>query len=126
MNIPDSLLYTKDHEWALHENGVVTVGITDFAQNQLGDIVYVELPAPGTPVTKGNVFGVVESVKAVSDLYSPISGEVIEANEALKNAPETINKGPYHQGWIIKVRVSQPNELKELLTHEQYKKLTSS
>ena len=126
MNVPDSLLYTKDHEWALSQNGIITVGITDFAQHQLGDIVYLELPSLGTQVTKGNTFGVVESVKAVSDLYAPISGEVIEVNENLKNAPETLNKDPYHAAWMIKVRVSQPNELKELLTHEQYKKLTSS
>ena len=126
MNTPDSLLYTKDHEWALSQNGIITVGITDFAQHQLGDIVYLELPSLGTQVTKGNTFGVVESVKAVSDLYAPISGEVIEVNENLKNAPETLNKDPYHAAWMIKVRVSQPNELKELLTHEQYKKLTSS
>ena len=125
MNTPDSLLYTKDHEWALSQNGIITVGITDFAQHQLGDIVYLELPSLGTQVTKGNTFGVVESVKAVSDLYAPISGEVIEVNENLKNAPETLNKDPYHAAWMIKVRVSQPNELKDLLTHEQYKKLTS-
>ena len=125
MNTPDSLLYTKDHEWALSQNGIITVGITDFAQHQLGDIVYLELPSLGTQVTKGNTFGVVESVKAVSDLYAPISGEVVEVNENLKNAPETLNKDPYHAAWMIKVRVSQPNELKDLLTHEQYKKLTS-
>src|SRR3989338_7936825 len=125
MNVPDSLLYTKDHEWALSQNGIITVGITDFAQHQLGDIVYLELPSLGTQITKGNTFGVVESVKAVSDLYAPISGEVIEVNENLKNAPETLNKDPYHAAWMIKVRVTQPNELKELLTHEQYKKLTS-
>ena len=125
MNVPDSLLYTKDHEWALSQNGIITVGITDFAQHQLGDIVYLELPSLGTQVTKGNTFGVVESVKAVSDLYAPISGEVIEVNENLKNAPETLNKDPYHAAWMIKVRVTQPNELKDLLTHEQYKKLTS-
>ena len=125
MNTPDSLLYTKDHEWALSQNGIITVGITDFAQHQLGDIVYLELPSLGTQVTKGNTFGVVESVKAVSDLYAPISGEVIEVNENLKNAPETLNKDPYHAAWMIKVRVTQPNELKDLLTHEQYKKLTS-
>ncbi|MBI3018080.1 MAG: glycine cleavage system protein GcvH, partial [Deltaproteobacteria bacterium] len=98
---------------------------TDFAQHQLGDIVYLELPSLGTQITKGNTFGVVESVKAVSDLYAPISGEVVEVNENLKNAPETVNKDPYHAAWMIKVRVTQPNELKELLTHEQYKKLTS-
>ena len=125
MNTPDSLLYTKDHEWALSQNGIITVGITDFAQHQLGDIVYLELPSLGTQVTKGNTFGVVESVKAVSDLYAPISGEVVEVNENLKNAPETLNKDPYHAAWMIKVRVTQPNELKDLLTHEQYKKLTS-
>ncbi len=125
MNIPDSLLYTKDHEWALHENGVITVGITDFAQNQLGDIVYVELPALGTQVTKGNTFGVVESVKAVSDLYSPVSGKVVQVNETLKNTPDAINKDPYHGAWIIKVRISHSEELKDLLTHEQYKKLIS-
>ena len=125
MNVPDSLLYTKDHEWALSQNGIITVGITDFAQHQLGDIVYLELPSLGTQVTKGNTFGVVESVKAVSDLYAPISGEVVEVNENLKNAPETLNKDPYHAAWMIKVRVTQPNELKDLLTHEQYKKLTS-
>ncbi|HBQ21197.1 MAG: glycine cleavage system protein H [Deltaproteobacteria bacterium GWA2_38_16] len=126
MNFPETLLYTKDHEWALNKNGTVTVGITAFAQDQLGDIVYLELPKVGTTLEKGKTFGVVESVKAVSDLYSPVSGEVVKMNDPLKNSPDIINKDPYDKGWMIEVKVSNPQELKDLLTQEQYQKLVAS
>lgn len=123
MNIPETLLYTKDHEWALNQNGKVKVGITAYAQDQLGDIVYVELPKIGTKVTKGSTFGVVESVKAVSDLYAPLSGEVVSVNAPLKDSPETINKDPYGQGWMIELTPSNPDELKELMDYKAYQGL---
>ncbi len=123
MNIPETLLYTKDHEWALNQNGKVKVGITAYAQGQLGDIVYVELLKIGTKVTKGSTFGVVESVKAVSDLYAPLSGEVVSVNAPLKDSPETINKDPYGQGWMIELTPSNPDELKELMDYKAYQGL---
>ena len=123
MNIPESLLYTKDHEWALNENGKVRIGITAYAQDQLGDVVYIELPKVGTQLTQGTPFGVVESVKAVSDLYTPVSGEVVGVNEPLKNTPGNVNKDPYGEGWMIEVKLSNADELKELLNYEDYKKI---
>lgn len=126
MEFPDGLLYTKDHEWALQKNGTVIVGITDFAQDQLGDIVYIELPKVGTQLKKENTFGVVESVKAVSDLYTPVSGEIINVNESLKESLHTLNRDPYHGGWMIEIKIANPQELKELMNQAQYKKLVSS
>ena len=125
MKLPENLLYTKDHEWALKKDGTITVGITDFAQHQLGDIVYLELPAVGSEVKQGNQFGVVESVKAVSELYSPISGKVVKVNEDLKNTPEVLNKDPYDQGWMIQVEYSNDHELTQLLSKTKYETLIS-
>lgn len=125
MNFPEDLRYTKDHEWARSKGGRVTVGITEFAQNQLGDIVYVELPDVGEQVTKGEAFGVVESTKAVSDLYAPLSGKVVEINSPLIDAPEGINEDPYGEGWMIVVEPSNPKELDELLDAKAYTALVA-
>lgn len=122
MEFPKDLCYTKEHEWARIDGNIVTVGITDYAQDSLGDVVYLELPADGAGVTKDETFGVVESVKAVSDLYSPISGTVMEINDALVDSPEVINDDPYGDAWMLKVEMSNPSELKELLTADEYKK----
>ena len=106
-NVPANLRYAASHEWVLdHQDGTVTIGITDHAQEALGDVVFVELPEVGQSLSKGKEFGVIESVKAASDLYSPVNGEVIEVNEALEDAPETVNDAPYEGGWIMKVRVT--------------------
>ena len=110
MQIPDELRYTKDHEWVRVEDGRATVGITDFAQDQLGDVVFVELPAIGSTVTPGQAFGVVESNKTVSDLFAPVGGQVTEVNDALRTQPELVNQDPYGSGWMIRITVSQPNE----------------
>ncbi len=122
MNFPDDLKYTRDHEWARVQGAKVTVGITDFAQDQLGDVVYVELPEVGDEVKKGETFGVVESTKAVSDLFAPISGKVVEINGPLVDAPETVNEDPYEEGWMIVVEASDPKELAELLDAPAYRK----
>lgn len=118
-NIPANLKYTKEHEWALVENDTVTVGITDFAQSALGDIVFLEVPEIGTDLKTGSTFGVVESIKSVSDLYAPVTGEVIAKNSDLEGSPEKINEDAYGS-WLIKVKVKNPDELKNLLTPEQY------
>ena len=120
MEFPEELKYTEEHEWVMVEDDVVTVGITDFAQDQLGDVVFVELPAVGTMVEAGKPFGVVESVKAVSDVYAPVSGEVIEVNEELPDAPETINTSPYEDGWMIKIKISDAAELDDLMDADAY------
>ncbi|MBI3794581.1 MAG: glycine cleavage system protein GcvH [Nitrospinae bacterium] len=120
MDYPDGLYYTKDHEWGMDENGILTVGITDYAQGELGDVVYVELPQEGTIIKAGEPFGVVESVKSVSDLYSPVSGEVVEINPDLEAEPETVNSSPYDRGWMIKIAMSKPAELEKLLSPEAY------
>lgn len=122
MEFPKDIKYTKEHEWARTEGNIITVGITDYAQDSLGDVVYLELPAEGTTVTKDETFGVIESVKAVSDLYSPITGTVIEVNDALVDNPEVINDDPYGDAWILKVEMNAPSELAELLTADEYKK----
>jgi glycine cleavage system H protein len=119
--VPPELRYTNDHEWVRVEEGVGTVGITDYAQDQLGDIVYVDLPSPGKQLSQLAVFGEIESVKAVSEIYSPVSGEVVESNQALADKPELINESPYEEGWIIKVRLSDEGEIDKLLTANQYK-----
>ena len=123
MNTPDNLKYTKDHEWAHVDGDVVTVGITDYAQGELGDIVFVELPNPGDSVSQNDTFGTIEAVKAVSDLYAPVSGEVVAINEALDGNPEVINSDPYGDGWMIRIRISDPAELAELLDPAGYKAL---
>ena len=119
--IPQDLRYTKDHEWARAEGELVTCGVTDYAQDQLGDIVFVELPEVGEELAEGGQFGTVESVKAVAELYSPIGGEVAEVNGALEDSPQLVNQDPYGQGWMIKVRPKEPNELDKLMDAQQYK-----
>lgn len=125
MNFPEELHYTKDHEWIKISGDEALVGITDFAQNELGDIVYVEIETTGETLSQGDVFGTVEAVKTVSDLFMPISGEVIEVNETLQNAPETVNDDPYEKGWMVKLKVTNPDELGSLLSADQYKELTA-
>jgi glycine cleavage system H protein len=119
---PDDLHYTKQHEWVRVSEGAGVVGITDYAQRELGDIVYVDLPRIGTSLEQGKVMGSVESVKAVSDIYAPVSGEVIEINDALATAPEKLNESPHGDGWLIKVRLSVPDEIKGLLSAGDYQK----
>ena len=121
---PQDRRYTKEHEWARADGERVTIGITAFAQDQLGDVVYVELPKIGAKLTAMRPFGVVESVKAASDLFAPVSGEVVEVNEALDATPELVNQDPYDKGWIIQARLSDPNELQALLTADEYDALT--
>ena len=123
MNIKENLKYTKDHEWIKLDGNIATVGITDFAQSELGDIVYVEVETLDETLVKDDVFGTVEAVKTVSDLFLPMSGKIIEFNENLSDAPESINDSPYDEGWIIKVEVSNPDEISELLNNNQYKEL---
>ena len=123
MNIPEELKYTKDHEWIRVEGSVATVGITHFAQSELGDIVYVDVDTIGDVVEKDAVFGSVEAVKTVSDLFMPISGEVIEFNDALEDEPEKVNKDPYGAGWMIKIKISDTSQLEELLSDNDYKEL---
>ena len=113
-------LYSKDHEWVLVQDGVGTIGITDYAQHELGDVVYVDLPEVGDTFEAGDPFGSVESVKAVSEVFCPISGEVIEVNSILEESPEMINQSPHEKAWMIKVRITNPDELKELLSSEEY------
>jgi glycine cleavage system H protein len=121
MELPGDLKYTKEHEWARIEDGTAVIGITDHAQEELGDIVFVELPEAGSEVEQNQTFGTVESVKAVSDLYSPLSGEVVEVNGALQDEPELINSGPYEEGWLVTVKLSDEAEIDDLLSAEQYK-----
>src|SRR5829696_8526298 len=121
MDFPDELLYTREHEWARKKGGNLVVGITDFAQDQLGDVVFVELPDVGDPVKKGESFGVVESTKAVSELFAPVSGKVVEVNEPLSDAPETINEDPYEEGWLIQVELADPKEFDGLMDAAAYK-----
>ena len=123
MNIPSNLRYTKDHEWVSIDGDVATVGITDFAQKELGDIVYVEVETLDQTLDQDEVFGTVEAVKTVSDLFLPLAGEIIEFNESLETTPETVNSDPYGAGWMIKVRVSNVDDFNSLLTSEAYKEL---
>jgi len=120
MEFPEDLKYSKEHEWVLVEGNVATVGITDYAQDQLGDIVFVELPAVGDKVSKEDAFGVVESVKAVSDIYAPVTGKVIEINDDLPDNPEILNEDPYGDAWIIKIEMSDPDEIDDLLSSTEY------
>ena len=121
MNFPKDVKYTKDHEWARVDGKVAVVGITDFAQEKLGSIVFVELPPRGKSVKKGETVVTVDSVKAVAEVYSPLSGQVEEANESLKDSPEIINQDPYGQGWMVKIKISDPAELGTLMTPEAYR-----
>ena len=123
MNIPADLKYTKEHEWIKIDGDVATVGITDFAQGELGDIVYVEIETEGETLDSEEVFGTVEAVKTVSDLFMPLSGEVLEFNEGLEADPEAVNRDPYGEGWMVKVKVSDASQLDALLSADQYKEL---
>jgi glycine cleavage system H protein len=123
MSIPANLKYTKDHEWVSLEGDVATVGITHFAQKELGDIVYVEVETLDQTLDRDEVFGTVEAVKTVSDLFLPLSGEIIAFNDDLESNPETVNSDPYGAGWMIKVKISNPSEIEELLSDEAYKEL---
>lgn len=122
MDIRDDLLYTKEHEWVKIENNQATIGITDYAQDSLGDITFIELPSSGKNIEQFKPFSVVESVKAASDVYAPLSGTVTEVNESLKNSPELINRSPYDEGWFIKIKIKDINEKDNLMTAEDYKK----
>ncbi len=123
MNVPANLKYTKDHEWVSVEGDTAIVGITDFAQSELGDIVFVDINTVGDTVAKEAVFGTVEAVKTVSDLFMPLSGEVLEMNSAIETNPETVNKDPYGAGWMIKIKLSNTSEVDSLLSADDYKKL---
>jgi glycine cleavage system H protein len=123
MNIPANLRYTKDHEWVLLEGDIATIGITDFAQKELGDIVYVEVETLDQTVAKDEVFGTVEAVKTVSDLFMPMAGEIVAFNDSLESAPETVNSDPYEKGWMIKVKVENVSDYDELLSSDAYKEL---
>jgi glycine cleavage system H protein len=123
MNAPENLKYTKDHEWVRVEGNFGWIGITAYAQGELGDIVYVELPPPGTKLQQGKTFGTIEAVKAVSDLYAPVSGEIAELNKDIQDHPETVNKDPYGKGWMVKVRLANPAEAAGLLDAAAYKAL---
>lgn len=122
-NVPEGLRYTKDHEWAKVEGNRARVGITDHAQGELTDVVYVEMPAVGKAVKKGEVLGTVESVKAVSEIYAPVSGKVAEVNKGLDDAPESVNKDPYGAGWMVVLELTNPSEVSDLLDAASYKKL---
>ncbi len=124
MEIRENLKYTKDHEWISVDGDIATVGITDFAQSELGDIVYVEVDTIDESLNKDDVFGTVEAVKTVSDLFTPVSGEILEFNEALNDNPELINESPYDEGWIIKMKVEERNQLSELLDSKSYSEIT--
>ena len=127
MEYPDDLRYTREHEWARDEgNGRLRVGITDYAQDALGDVVYVDLPEPGTPVTAGQAFGEVESTKSVSDVYAPVSGTIIERNAALEEKPELVNEQPYGDGWLVSIEASDPGELDRLMESGEYRQHVES
>ena len=123
MNIPENLKYTKDHEWVRVEGEEAYVGITDYAQGELGDIVFLEIETEGEELAKEEVFGTIEAVKTVSDMFMPIGGEVLEVNEKLEESPEVVNKDPYGEGWLIKIKIADPAELDELLDAAAYKNL---
>ncbi|MGC9364304.1 MAG: glycine cleavage system protein GcvH [Fidelibacterota bacterium] len=123
MNVPETLKYTNDHEWALIEGDIATLGITEYAAGELGDVVYVELPEVGSQAGKGDSIGTIEAVKTVADLYSPLSGKIIEVNESLNDSAELINQDPYGKGWIAKLKIANPAEIEQLLSADDYQKL---
>lgn len=123
MNFPANLKYTKDHEWILVDGNIATIGITDHAQSELGDVVFVDISPDLTEVSKGKAFGTIEAVKTVADVYAPVSGKVIEINSSINEHPEVINKDPYGEGWLIKIELANPDELNDLLDVEAYKNL---
>jgi glycine cleavage system H protein len=124
MNFPEELKYTKDHEWVKADGNVAVIGVTDFAQGELGDIVYVDINSEGQSLNIGDVFGTVEAVKTVSDLFMPVSGKVIELNKNLESNPESVNKDPYGNGWMVRVEMSNPSELNGLMSAADYRKMT--
>jgi glycine cleavage system H protein len=123
MNVPGNLKYTKDHEWLRVEGDLGYVGITDFAQGELGDIVFIEIETVGETLKKEEVFGTIEAVKTVSDMFMPVGGEILEMNQEIENNPEAVNKDPYGKGWMVKVKITNPPEIDELLSPENYKAL---
>ncbi len=123
MNVPDNLLYTKDHEWLRIEGDFGYVGITDFAQSELGDVVFIEVETVGETLKKEDVFGTIEAVKTVSDMFMPVGGEVLEVNPSLENSPEVVNKDPYGEGWMVRIRITDGEEAGTLLNAEKYKAL---
>jgi|TARA_B110000116_G_C16760595_1_gene548170 glycine cleavage system H protein len=123
---PNNLKYSEEHEWLLESNGIATIGITDFAVDSLGDIVFVELPQKGTQINQFSTFGEVESVKAASEIYTPISGEIIEINENLETEPELLNNSPYENGWLIKVKMSDPTEIEKLMDSKAYEQFVNA
>ncbi len=125
-NVPEDLHYSKDHEWVRVEGDIAIIGITDYAQNSLGDVVYVELPKPGDSFSANESFGSVESVKAVSEMFTPVSGEALEVNETLSDEPEKVNSDPYEEGWMIRLRMSNPGEVDSLLTAAEYEDFTKA
>lgn len=123
MNVPVNLLYTKDHEWLRVEGNIGYVGITDFAQGELGDVVFIEIETVGETLKKEEVFGTIEAVKTVSDMFMPVGGEVLEINPALEKSPDVVNKDPYGNGWMVKIKITDPSEVNDLLTAEKYKSI---
>ena len=125
MNIPQNLLYTKEHEWIKVDGDTAYVGITDYAQSELGDIVFVELPAENDDFEKNDVFGTIEAVKTLADLFLPVSGQIIEVNNKVEDEPELINSQPYDDGWLVKISITNPDELKDILKADDYKEMIS-
>ena len=123
MNVPEKLLYTKDHEWLRVEGNFGYVGVTDFAQGELGDVVFIEIETVGETLKKEEVFGTIEAVKTVSDMFMPVGGEILELNPKLEQTPEVVNKDPYGNGWMVKIKITDPSEVKSLLSAEKYKAL---
>jgi glycine cleavage system H protein len=126
MNIPENLKYTKDHEWLKLEGETALIGITDFAQNELGDIVFIEVETIGEALDKEETFGTIEAVKTVSDMFMPVAGEVVEFNETLADHPEKVNQDPYAEGWIVRIKISDPSQLDELLDAARYKEIVGA
>jgi glycine cleavage system H protein len=126
MNVPGNLMYTKDHEWLRVEGSMAYVGVTDFAQGELGDIVFVEIETVGETMKKEEVFGTIEAVKTVSDMFMPVGGEILEMNPAIEETPDVVNKDPYDKGWMIKIKITDPSEVNLLLTPEKYRELTGA
>lgn len=126
MKIPDNLKYTKDHEWLKVDGKEATIGITDFAQGELGDVVFIEVETVGETLDKEDSFGTIEAVKTVSDMFMPVSGEIIEFNEKLEDTPELVNKDPYGEGWIVKIKMSNPEEVNELISAKEYSEHTGN
>lgn len=120
MNVPGNLLYTKDHEWLRIEGNIGYIGVTDFAQGELGDVVFIEIETLGETLSKEEVFGTIEAVKTVSDMFMPVSGEIVEVNPALEESPDVVNKDPYGKGWMVKIKITNPSEVNDLLSPEKY------